>query len=86
MGNSEGSLPICCPRRPRPLARKEGKEHEEGQEEQRAGLSFSAIARRIGKDRTTVAKDVRARRYRIGKGASPSNLRTEEKPEARAPQ
>ena len=52
----------------------------------RAGLSFSAIARRIGKDRTTVAKDVRARRYRIVKGASPTNLRTEEKPEARAPQ
>ena len=51
-----------------------------------AGLSFSAIARRIGKDRTTVAKEVRARRYRVGKGASPSNLRTEEKPEARPPQ
>lgn len=36
-----------------------------------AGLSFSAIARRIGKDRTTVAKEVRARRYRVGTGRVP---------------
>lgn len=35
------------------------------------GLSFSAIARRIGKDRTTVAKEVRARRYRVGTGREP---------------